>query len=118
MKFTESVISRQVRFGKKMITVSGLTLGATLKFRQLGCKLAKASPSFWASLPSLQLGEMQTRLVQKPHSYLLLQVRSLGWEDPLQEGTATHYRILAWRIPWTEELGGVQSTRSQRVKRH
>ena len=33
--------------------------------------------------------------------------RSLGWEDPLEEGMATHSRILAWRIPWIEEPGGV-----------
>ena len=33
------------------------------------------------------------------------QVRSLGWEDPLEKETATHPRILAWRIPWTEESG-------------
>ena len=37
-------------------------------------------------------------------------VRSLGWEDPLKEGMATHSSILAWRIPWTEEPGGLQST--------
>ena len=43
-------------------------------------------------------------------------VRSLGWEDALEEGMATHSSILAWRIPWTEEPGGLQSTRSQRVK--
>ena len=36
-----------------------------------------------------------------------MQIRSLGWEDPLEEEMATHSRILAWRIPWTEELGGV-----------
>ena len=36
-------------------------------------------------------------------------VRFLGQEDPLEEGTATHSRILAWRIPWTEEPGGLQS---------
>ena len=34
------------------------------------------------------------------------QVRSLGWEEPLEEGMATHSTILAWRIPWTEEPGG------------
>ena len=33
----------------------------------------------------------------------------LGWEDPLEEGMATHSSILAWRIPWTEEPGGLQS---------
>ena len=37
-----------------------------------------------------------------------MQVRSLGWEDPLKEGTATHSSILAWRIPWAEEPGGLQ----------
>ena len=42
-------------------------------------------------------------------------VRSLGSEDPLEEGTATHSSILAWRIPWTEEPGGLQSIGSQRV---
>ena len=42
-------------------------------------------------------------------------VRSLGWEDPLEEGMATHSSILAWRIPWTEEPGGLQSMGLQRV---
>ena len=32
-------------------------------------------------------------------------VQSLGWEEPLEEGTATHSSILAWKIPWTEEIG-------------
>ena len=36
-------------------------------------------------------------------------VRSLGWEDPLEKRMATHSGIVAWRIPWTEELGGLQS---------
>ena len=44
-----------------------------------------------------------------------MQVRSLGWDDPLEKGTATHSSILAWRIPWTEELGGLWSMGSQRV---
>jgi len=42
-------------------------------------------------------------------------VRSLGREDPLEEGMATHSSILAQRIPWTEEPGGLQSIGSQRV---
>ena len=37
------------------------------------------------------------------------QVQSLGWEDPLEKGKAAHSHILAWRIPWTEEPGGLQS---------
>ena len=42
-------------------------------------------------------------------------VRSLGQEDPLEKEMATHSSILAWRIPWMEEPGGLQSTGSQRV---
>ena len=42
-------------------------------------------------------------------------VRYLGWEDPLEKEVATHSRILAWKISWTEEPGGLQSMRSQRV---
>ena len=44
-----------------------------------------------------------------------MQVQSLGWEDPLEEGMATHSSILAWRIPRTAEPGGLQSMGSQRV---
>ena len=43
------------------------------------------------------------------------QVPSLDWEDPLDKELATHYSILAWRIPWTEEPDGLQSMGSQRV---
>ena len=43
-------------------------------------------------------------------------IRSLGQEDPLEEGMATHSTTLAWRIPWTEELDGLQSVESQRVR--
>ena len=44
------------------------------------------------------------------------QVWSLGGEDALDEGMATHYSILAWRIPWTKEPGGLQYTELQRVR--
>ena len=43
------------------------------------------------------------------------QVQSLDWEDPLEKGMATHSSILAWRMPWTEEPGGLQSTGLQTV---
>ena len=45
-----------------------------------------------------------------------MRVPSLRQEDPLEEGMTTHSSILAWRIPWTEEPGGVQSMGSQRVR--
>ena len=43
-------------------------------------------------------------------------VQYLGQEDPLDKGMATHFSILAWRIPWTEETGRLQSMGSQRVR--
>ena len=43
-------------------------------------------------------------------------VRSLGWEDPLEKGMANHSNILAWKIPWMQEPGGLQSMGSQRVR--
>ena len=45
-----------------------------------------------------------------------MKVLSLGQEDPLEEGMATHSSILAWRIPWTEKPGGLQSMGSQKVR--
>ena len=50
-----------------------------------------------------------------PHAMWEIQVRSLGREDPLEKGMATHSSILDWKIPWTEEPGGLQSMGSQRV---
>ena len=44
------------------------------------------------------------------------QVQSLGWEDPLEKEMATYSSILAWKIPWTEGLGRLQSMGSQRVR--
>ena len=49
-------------------------------------------------------------------SYIEMQVSSLVWEDSLEEGTATHSGILTWRIPWTDEPGGLQSIGSRRVE--
>ena len=44
------------------------------------------------------------------------QVQSLGWENPLEKEMATHSSILAWKIPWTEEPGGLSSTGLQRIR--
>ena len=46
----------------------------------------------------------------------MTQLGCLGWEDPLEEETATHSSILVWKSPWTEEPGGLQSVELQRVK--
>ena len=57
------------------------------------------------------------QLVKNPPAMWETWVRSLGWEDPLEKGMATHSSILAWRTSWTEEAGGLQSMGSQRVGR-
>ena len=51
------------------------------------------------------------QLVKNPPAVQETQVQSLGWEDPLEEGMAVHYSILAWGMPWTEEPGRLQSMR-------
>ena len=56
------------------------------------------------------------QMVKNPPAVQETQVRSLSREDPLEEEMATHSSILAWRSPWTEELGGLQSMGSQRVR--
>ena len=50
-----------------------------------------------------------TQTVKNPPAMQEIWVQSLGGEDPLDEGLATHSSIVAWRIPWTEESGGLQS---------
>ena len=55
------------------------------------------------------------QLVKNPPAMQETQVRSLGEEDSLEKEMATHSTVLAWRISWTEELGGLQSTGLQRV---
>ena len=54
-------------------------------------------------------------MVKNPPAMQEAQVQSLGREDPLEKGMATHSSILAWKIPWTEEPGRLQSMRPQRV---
>ena len=56
-----------------------------------------------------------TQMVKNLPEMQETQVQSLGQEDPLEKRTAPHSSILAWRIPWTEEPGGLQSIGSQRV---
>ena len=54
------------------------------------------------------------QMVKNPPAVQETWVRALGWEEPLEKGMATHSSILAWRISWTEEPGGLQSMGSQR----
>ena len=64
-----------------------------------------------------QLGAFQVaQWVKNPPTIQVTQVQSLGQEDALEESMATHSRILAWRIPWTQEPGGLWSKDSQKVR--
>ena len=63
--------------------------------------------ALWASLVA--------QMVKNPSVMWETWVQSLGWKNPLEERMATHSSILAWRIPWTEEPGGLQPTGSQRI---
>ena len=56
------------------------------------------------------------QMVKNPPAVQETQVQSLGQEGPLEGEMATHASLLAWRIPWTEELGRLQSMESQRVR--
>ena len=58
---------------------------------------------------------MVAQSVKNPPAVQETWVQFLGWEDPLDKEMATHSSILAWRIPWTEEPGGLQSMGLQRV---
>ena len=66
-------------------------------------------------LYDLTLKITRAQVVKNPSAMQETQVRSLGQEDPLQKGMATYSSILAWRIPWTEEPGQLQSMGLQRV---
>ena len=59
---------------------------------------------------------LAAQLVKNPPAMRETWVRLLGWEDPLEEGMETHCSVLAWRIPWTDEPGGLRSTGWQRVR--
>ena len=69
--------------------------------RDLLLKVAMGYGLCWASL--------MAQTVKNLPAMQETQVQSLGWEDPLEKGMATHSSILAWRIPWTEEPGGLWS---------
>ena len=65
---------------------------------------------------STGLAFLVAQVVKNPPAMQETQVQSLGWEGPLEKGMATHNSILAWRIPWTEELGRLWSMGSQGVR--
>ena len=80
--------------------------------RWLSLLCSNSCPQFGASTRASLVAQTVKNLSAMQET----QVWSLGWEDPLQTGIATHSSILAWRIPWTEEPGWPQCMGSQRVR--
>ena len=75
-----------------------------------------SSGSFDHSNQSRKRNTLVVQMVRNLPAMRETWVWPLDWEDHLEEGMATHFSTLAWRIPWTEEPGGLQSTGSQRVR--
>ena len=61
------------------------------------------------SIQSVIGASLVAQMVKNPSTMQETWIRSLGWEDPLEKGMAIHFSILAWKIPWIEELGGLYS---------
>ena len=74
------------------------------------------NPSNWLCfLVPLFRASLVAQTIKNPPAMQKTRAQSLGWEDSLEKGMATHSSIFAWRIPWTEEPGGLQSMGLQRV---
>ena len=86
-------------------TLAQLEAFKTAWLRRGGDLRVATGLSCWTASPDFPLAQMVKNLPAMQET----QVWSLGWEDPLEKGMAIHSNILAWRIPWTEKSGGLQS---------
>ena len=73
-------------------------------------------PCFWGMWDLISLASLVTQTLKNPRAMQETSIWSLSWEDPLEKGMATHFSILAWRVPLIEKPGGLQSMGSQRVR--
>ena len=94
--------------GSSMFTFFPALAVFLIEDRPCPCEGSAASLWFWTAFPSW--------LQASPVAQMVVGAEDLGQADPLEKGTATHSSILAWRIPWTEKPGGLQSLLSQRVR--
>ena len=108
---------------KEMSTHSGILAWEILWTEEPGELQSGPSHKSWTRLKRLSTQnahikwtEVVTQLVKNQPAMQETQVQSLVWEDPLEKEMATHSSILAWKISWTEESGGLQSMGSQRVR--
>ena len=101
------VFKKNFLFPPSILTLNQMKSFSMAFYGDCNCIFANGYWSVWASLV------VQT--VKCLSAMLETQVRSLCWEDPLEKEMATHSSTLAWKIPWTEEPGRLQSMGSQRV---
>ena len=96
-------------------------LGPTVwnEMRDNGSKVLDASKenTKWWKRP-VKTASLVAQMIKNLPAMQETQVQFLGWKDPLEMGMAIHFSILAWRIPWTEEPGRLQSMGSPRVRHH
>ena len=90
--------------------LAAATLGSLFYHKETG-----AGKHLFGVFPLAYWASLVTPMERSPPAMQETRVRSLGWEDPLEKGLATHTSILAWGIPWIEEPGGLQSLGLQRV---
>ena len=90
--------------------------GSLVGCRLMGSHRVRHNWSDLAAALELYIHSLVAQTVKNLPAMRETWVRSLGWEDPLEKGMATHSSILAWRIPWTEEPDRLQSMESQRVR--
>ena len=86
-----------------------------LSLNFLMCKMGLTIPKTIGWFYGLSKRMYLAQLAKNPPAMQATPVQSLGQEDPLEKGMATHSSILAWKIPWTEEPGGLQSTGLQKL---
>ena len=82
----------------------------------LKIKLGKQFHSQQSSKILVQRASLVAQIIKNWLASQETRVQSLGWEDPLKKGMATHSSILAWRTPWTDNTGGLQSIVLQKVR--
>ena len=83
----------------------------SLDYKKYACLTALLPSSFYLNVTIQHRASLVAQMAKNPPAMWEIWVQSLGWEDPLKEGMATHSSILAWRVPWIQAPGGLQSTR-------
>ena len=101
---------------KDKLLACGWGPGVAVGTRLGGFRLGNIQGCVFGSLLPTMRAPLVAQMVKRLPGMRETQVPSLGWEDPLEEEMGTHSSTLAWKIPWTEEPGSLQSMGSQRVR--